>query len=118
MEIDGGIDCFFTELNGSLPVDHHRLGFFSDCMDYSFGNTILTMSIWRAWLTCRTAGHEDISEGLIVILSPSIIAPESLDLISHRVYSCLKSLVGGGAGFGYLISEQLSGCVPDVVVNE
>jgi len=83
MEIDCGIYCFSPELNGSLGVDHHRPGFFSDCMDHSFCNTILMMSICRAWLVCSTMGRKDISEGLIDVFSLSIISPESLDLISH-----------------------------------
>jgi hypothetical protein len=83
MEIDCGIDCFSPELNERLGVDYHRPRVFSNCTDYSFCNTILMMSIWRAWLVCSTMGREDIWEGLIVVFSLSIIAPELLDVISH-----------------------------------
>ena len=83
MKIDCGINCFSPELNWSLGVNHHRPGLFSDCMDHAFGNTILMVSVWRAWLVSCTMGREDISEGLIVVFSQSIIAPELLDLVSH-----------------------------------
>jgi len=90
MEIDCGINCFSPELNWNLGVNHHRPGLFSDCTDHAFGNTILMVSIWRVWLVCCTAGCENVSEGFIGVFSPSIIAPESLDLVSHGVYSGLK----------------------------
>ena len=83
MTIDYGIDCFSSELNGSLGVDHRCLGIFSDCTDHWFGNTVLMVGVWRGWLVCSPAGREDISKGLIVVFSPSIIAPELLDLVSH-----------------------------------
>jgi len=83
MEIDCSINCFSPELNGSLRVNHHRTGHFSDWADHSFGNTVLMVGVWRAWLICRTAGRDDISEGHVAVFSPSIIAPESLDLVSH-----------------------------------
>jgi len=83
MKIDCSIDCFSPELNGSLGVNHHNSGLFSDCTDHLFGNTVRMVGVWRAWLVCSTAGREDISKGLIVVFSPSIIAPESLDLVSH-----------------------------------
>jgi hypothetical protein len=83
MEIDCGINCFSPELNGSLRVNQDRPSLFSDIADHSFRNTVLMVSVWRAWLVCSTTGHEDIPEGLIVIFSPPIIAPESLDLVSH-----------------------------------
>jgi len=90
MEIDCGINCFSPELIGSLVVDHHRSGFFSDCTDHSFGNPILQIGIWSTWLVWSTSGHEDKSEGLIGVFSRSIVAPEALDLVSHRVYSGVK----------------------------
>jgi len=90
MEMDCGINCFSPELNGGLGVNHHRAGLFSDCTDHAFGNTILMVSVWRAWLVCCASSREDILEGLIVVFSSSIITPESLDLVSHRVYSGLK----------------------------
>jgi hypothetical protein len=70
-------------LNWRLGVNYHRPGLFSDCTDHAFGNPILMVSVWRTWLVCCTAGREDISDGLIVVFSPSIIAPESLDLVSN-----------------------------------
>jgi hypothetical protein len=82
MEIDSGLNCFYPGLNGSLRVNHHRPGLFSDCRDHSFGNTVLMVGVWRAWLVCSTAGRKDIPERLVVF-SSSIIAPESLDLVSH-----------------------------------
>ena len=83
MEIDSGINCFSPELNGSLRVNHHCLGLSSDCTDHSFGGTVLMVAVWRTWLVCSTAGCKDIPEDLIVVFSPSIIALDSLDLISH-----------------------------------
>jgi len=83
MEINCGIDCFSPELNGSLGFDHHRPGYFIDCRDHSFRNPVFMIGIWTAWLKHSSAGHEDISQRLIVIYSLSIIAPELLDLISH-----------------------------------
>ena len=90
MEIDCGMNCFSPELNWNLGVDHHRPGLFSDCTDHVFGNTILMMSVWRAWHVRRTTGRKDISEGLVVVFFPSIITPESLDHVSHGVYLCLN----------------------------
>jgi hypothetical protein len=89
MEIDCGINCVSPELNGSLGVNHHRLGFFSDCTNHLLGNAILIVSVLRAWFVCGTVGSENKSAGLIVIFSPSIIAPESLNFVSHCVYSGL-----------------------------
>jgi len=83
MEIDCGINCFSPELNGSMRVNHHCPGHFSDCTDHSFGNTVRRVCVLKSWLVCSTAGCEDILEGLIVVFSPSIIAPEALDLVSH-----------------------------------
>ena len=83
MEIDCGINCLSSELNWSLGVNYYRLGLFSDCTDHAFSNPTLMVSIWMAWFICCTAGHKDMSEGLIVVFSTSIIVPESLDLISH-----------------------------------
>jgi len=90
MEIYCGINCFSPELNASLGVNHHCTGLFSDCTDHPFGNTGHMMSLWRAWFVCISAGRGDISEGLIVIFSQSIIAPELLDLVTPWVYSDLK----------------------------
>jgi len=70
------------------------------------------------WLVGCSAGSEDILESLIVVFSPGIIAPELHDLVSPRVYSGLKVLVGWGAGLGSLIWEQPYGRVPRVVVDE
>ena len=83
MEIDCGINCFSAELYGSLRVNHHCPGLFSDCTDHSFSNTILMMYVWRALLVCSTAGREDIPEGLIVVFYLSIIAPLLLNFVSH-----------------------------------
>ena len=118
MEIDCGINCFSPELNWNLGVNHHRLGLFSDCTDHVFWNTILMVSSSRVWLVCCSTGCENISEGSIVIFSPSIITAESLDLVFHAVYSGLIELVGSGAGLGILIWEQPYGCVPCVFVDE
>ena len=118
MEIDCGIKCFSPELDESLGVNHHRPGYFSDCTDHLFCNTIVMVSIWRPWFVCSTAGSEDMSEGLIVVFSQSRVVPESLDLKSHWIYPGLKWLVTGGAGHGYLIWEQQYGYVPCVVVDE
>jgi len=87
MEIDCSINCFSPELNGSHGANHHHPGFLSDCTDHSFGNAMLMMGVWRTWLIYNTSAHEDKSAGFIAIFSPSIIAPESYDLLSHRVYS-------------------------------
>jgi len=87
MELDCGIECFSPELNWSVGVNHHRPGLLSDHMDHAFGNTYLMVSVWRAWRLCCTAGRDNISECLIVVFSPSIVAPESLDLVSHYVYT-------------------------------
>jgi len=76
------------------------------------------VGVSRAWFVSSTAGCEDILEGLIIVFSPSIIAPESLDLISHWVYSDLKWQVGGGAGLEFHIWEQPYGCVRRIVVAE
>ena len=83
MEIDCCINCFSPELNGSLGVNLHRAGVFSDCSDYAFGNTIFLVSVCSAWLVCCSLSREDISDGVIVVFSSSIITPESLDLVSH-----------------------------------
>jgi len=83
MEIDCSINCFSLELNWSLGVNYHRPGLFSDCTDHAFSNTILMVSVWRTWFVCRTMGRKDISEGLIVVFSLSVVAPESLDLVFH-----------------------------------
>jgi len=118
MEIDCSINCFSAKLNGDLEVNHHHPGLFSDCMDHAFGNTILIVSVWRVLIVCCASSHKDISEGLIVIFSSSIVTPALLDLVSSRVYSRLKCLVGAGAGLRFLIWEQQYGCEPCVVVNE
>jgi len=118
MKIDCGIDCFSPEQNGSLGVDHHRQGFFSDCRDHLFSNTVCMVGVWRAWLICSNDGRKDISKGVIVVFSPSIITPESLDLVSHWVYLGLEWLVGGGAGLGFLIWEQPYRFVSRVVIDE
>jgi len=90
MEIDCGINCFSPELNWSLGVNHHCPGLLSECTDHSFGNTILMAGVWRASLVCSTTGCENISEGLIVVFSSSIVTPELRDLVSHSVYSGLN----------------------------
>jgi len=118
MEIDCSINCFSLELNWSLGVNHHHPGLFSNCTDHAFGNTILKVSVWRAWLVCCAAAHKNISEGRIVVFSLSIVAPELPDLVSHWVYSGLIWLVGGCAGLGFLIWEQPYGCVSHLVVDE
>ena len=118
MEIDCGINCFSTELNGSLRVNHQCPGCVSDFTDHSFGNTILLVAIWMARLVCSTVGCEDILESDIVVFSLSIIAPESQAVISHWVSLGLIWLVGRGAGFGLLNSEQPYRCVPRVVIDE
>jgi hypothetical protein len=48
------------------------------------------VSVWMAWLVCCALGREDILESLIVVFSPSIMAPELLDLVSCGLYSGLK----------------------------
>jgi len=90
MEIDCGINYFSQELNRSLRVNHHCQGLFSDCTDHLLGQTVQMVCVLRGWLVWSTADHDDIPEVLIVIFSPSIIAPESLDLVSHSVYSGRK----------------------------
>ena len=75
MDIDCSLNCFSPELNWSLGVNHHLPGLFSECTDHAFGNTILIVSIGRAWLICRTMGRKDISEGVIVVFSKSRITP-------------------------------------------
>jgi hypothetical protein len=90
MKIDCGINCFSPELNGALEVNHHGVCLFSDCTDDVFRNTVLILSIWRAWLICCASSREDISEGSIAVFSSSIIPPESLDLVSHGVNLGLK----------------------------
>jgi len=83
MEIDQSIDWISPDLNGRVGVDQHHLSLSTDCTDCSFGNTILMIIIWRAWLVGNTAGCKYISEGLGVVFTLSILAPESLDLISY-----------------------------------
>lgn len=90
MAIDCGMNCFSPELKCSLGVNNHAPGLFSDCTKHAFINAIVMVSIWRPWLASGTVGHKDISEGLVVIFSQSIITPELLDIVSHSVYSGLK----------------------------
>jgi hypothetical protein len=79
MDLQCGFNCFSPELNGSLGVNHHCLGLFSGCTYHSFCNTVPMVGERRAWFVCRTTGRKDILEDLIVVFSPTIIAPESLD---------------------------------------
>jgi hypothetical protein len=90
MEIDHGINCFSPELDGGQGLHPDHTGLFSDCTDHAFSNTILMVRVWRVWFVYCASSREDISEAVIVIFSWSIITPESLDLVSHRVYSVLK----------------------------
>jgi len=83
MEIDCWINCCFIERNGSLGVNDHRPGLFSDFMDYSSSITVLMVGVWRAWRLCSTLDHKDISEGGIVLFSPSSIVQEVLDHIFY-----------------------------------
>lgn len=66
---------------------------------------------------CNT-GHKDISDGCMVVFSPSIMALESHILISHVVYSCLKYLQSRGADLGIRMRKQLNGCVRCIAVDE
>jgi hypothetical protein len=112
MERDCCIICFFPALNGSLGVNHHWPGCFSNCTDTSFCNTVYMVGVWRGWIICSTVHHEGVSDTHNVVFSPFIAALELFDLVSREVCPHLKWLVGRGADHRFPIWKQHLGGVP------
>jgi hypothetical protein len=49
VEVDCSIDCLSPKNMWRVGVNLHRLYFLGDGLDHAFGDSVLLMSIWRAW---------------------------------------------------------------------
>jgi len=91
---DCGVDCLSTTNTWRLGVNHHRSCVLSDGLDHVFSNSVRMVSLGRTWFVYCAASGEQLSEGLVVIISVAIIAPKSFYFVSHGVNSGLERLVG------------------------
>jgi len=82
MEVNCGVDSFCPKLNGCLGVNHHSSSLLGDGTDHSLSDSILVVRVKRAQFICCAAGSEHQAEGLLIVLSLTIVASESFNLIA------------------------------------
>jgi hypothetical protein len=92
-EVEFCTDCFSTKYKWRLEVNHHRSCHLGDSVDHLFDDPVLVLSIGRVWFVYCTTSGEHQSEGFVVMLSSSTIAPKLYYFVSNGVKWSLEAMV-------------------------
>jgi hypothetical protein len=76
------------------------------------------LRVGRRGFKIDASGCQDAPKESIVVFASSIIAPESLNIITPCIKLMLKQLKCGDAGFRLLIQQKIDEGIPSVVIDE